>query len=499
MTTVRRPWPWFLVLVSTSCATTARPPEASVRHEASARCASAAFGIETTNASRLLRRRHHLPKDARGALVIEVLPESPAARAGLAVGDVVERVGETTVHGYCEFLDAMAGLACGRSVPVAILRGEARLTKEVRAVDAFRFFEAACQKGQATACYRLGWLTASGVGTPKDPERAEALYQEACDKGSGAACTGLGHLLEGKRGLEKKHRALLERACELHDATGCVGLAYLHVTGSGGASHDEREATRLYTAGCDGGDPIGCFNTGLNYELGRGVKVDLRDAIAAYEEGCDGGSTKACTNLGLCYDNGLGVVRSFEKAAELYGRGCRASACEGSNPLGCVNLGRLYRDGRGVTADAKRAAELFSEVCERTPVEGDADSAPNIARACSLLGAAYASGSGVGEDPARALALSRKGCDAGDTFGCFNVGVFLATGVGAPKDSHAAAMAFRRACDGDDAESCYELGLLTAKGQGVERNDAAAAKLFEKACKGGFEKACAKGKKGRAK
>ena len=59
-----------------------------------------------------------------------------------------------------------------------------------------------------------------------------------------------------------------------------------------------------------------------------------------------------------------------------------------------------------------------------------------------------------------ALALLEKGCNAADTFGCFNLGAIYEEGDPVPKDTARAAGYYRRACDGGDAEACQRLGAL---------------------------------------
>jgi TPR repeat protein len=482
-----------------ACATSGRraPQPAPRTFRPETTCSPATLGVEATDASRTLRRANGVPDDVHGAFVLEVLPESPAARAGIALGDVIERVAETAIRSHCALFEVESHLSCS-NVTVVVARGPARLTLDVIPADASGVYAAACRAGQSTGCFRSGWLLTGG--TPQQRARAAELFDAACAQGSGAACRERARIdadlpersdaATARRLGAGERLVLLERSCALHDASGCADLAFLYATGSGGVARDDARATTLYVAACDGGDSSGCYNVGLMYEKGRGVDADLATAAAAYEEGCHGESRKACTNLGFLYDHGHGVAASDARAAAFYEQGCRADACGPSDATGCLDLGRMHRDGRGVPRDDVRAASLFTAVCRRAPDLGDVDSAPTIARACSLLGAAFAAGTGVDKNIQSAIDFSLNGCEAGDAHGCFNLGVLYASGAEVAQDDEKAADFFGRACHDDDAEACFELGQLTSRGRGVAQSDTEAAALFEQACMGGSAKGC---------
>jgi hypothetical protein len=460
-------------------------------------CAQPTFGIETVDASRALRRQYGIPDDVHGAMVVEMLPDSPAARAGLAIGDVVERLetaGSHEVNGFAGLNDAMGAARCGESVRLTIRRGGARLTWDVIPVDGIAFFANACRRGLATGCFRQGVLTAAGAGgSGLFDDSTEELYDRACKLGSGGGCRELAQLSKDPARAADRRR-LLERSCALHHASGCVDLGSLYALGRDGVARDDARAAPLYIKACDGGEPAGCFNAGVMAEHGRGVATDLAAAVAAYEEGCRGGSSEACTSLGaLYYDEGHSVAASPERAATYYDRGCSGSSWSASVADACVNLGVLYRDGKGVRQDAHRAVELFTAACGRAPSSPeDTHTAPVAAHACSLLGAQLAHGSGVVADWQRAIELSKKGCDGGDAFGCVNLASAYLNGEGVAQNDDRALSYFRRACEVGHAESCFEAGLLVAQGHGARLGDPrAAAAWYQRACDGGSGEGCA--------
>ncbi|MBO7381126.1 MAG: sel1 repeat family protein, partial [Neisseriaceae bacterium] len=100
------------------------------------------------------------------------------------------------------------------------------------------------------------------------------------------------------------------------------------------------QAAKLYEQACHGGNAGGCYNLGVLYGKGKGVKQDYAQAAKLYEQTCNGGIAQGCNNLGLLYKNGQGVKQNYVQAAKLYEK-----ACNGGAASGCSNLGVLYADG----------------------------------------------------------------------------------------------------------------------------------------------------------
>jgi len=80
--------------------------------------------VAPAGVARRLRRAVGLP-DHEGLLVREVIPESIAERAGLAVGDLIVRLGEATVGSIDELFAALARV--DGPVAVAVVRGAEEL------------------------------------------------------------------------------------------------------------------------------------------------------------------------------------------------------------------------------------------------------------------------------------------------------------------------------------------------------------------------------------
>ncbi len=74
--------------------------------------------------------RHKLPVDA-GFLLIEVLPDSPAERAGLSIGDTLVGVAQTEPDGPGDLLGRLAAATPGQPVKLAVVRGGEMVSIEV--------------------------------------------------------------------------------------------------------------------------------------------------------------------------------------------------------------------------------------------------------------------------------------------------------------------------------------------------------------------------------
>jgi hypothetical protein len=163
-------------------------------------------------------------------------------------------------------------------------------------------YERACDRGDANACGRLGFLYSEGKSVESDPARAMELF---------------------------------DRACAGSDATGCYNLAVELLNGPE-ATRDARRARSVLEGPCQERDVRSCGFLGILERDGVGGPTDLPNAIRNFELACDGGNNIACTNLAAAYWKGAGVDGDPERAAELFRR-----ACAGGYSLSCRNLERL--------------------------------------------------------------------------------------------------------------------------------------------------------------
>jgi S1-C subfamily serine protease len=104
-------------------AATARPvAEALVAHGQVTR---GYMGVRVTNITPELAQSDKLPVTS-GAGVGEVTPGSPAAQAGLQPGDIITKVGNTTIQNVGDLTTAMTDNPPGSKVPVTYYRGNAQ-------------------------------------------------------------------------------------------------------------------------------------------------------------------------------------------------------------------------------------------------------------------------------------------------------------------------------------------------------------------------------------
>jgi serine protease Do len=88
------------------------------------------LGVETQPVSPTMAKALGLP-DHNGALVAQVQPDSPAAKAGLRPGDVIRKVGDTAVPSARALAVDVAAVKPGQTVPITLTRGGESQTIQV--------------------------------------------------------------------------------------------------------------------------------------------------------------------------------------------------------------------------------------------------------------------------------------------------------------------------------------------------------------------------------
>lgn len=116
----------------------AKPPAAAPAKKPPASSWSFSFksgrgrlGVDASDMSEELRDYFGAPKDA-GVLVQRVEPGTPAAKAGLKVGDVITRVGADAVESPSDVSRALADKKNGELVPVTVVRGRRTLQLQAK-------------------------------------------------------------------------------------------------------------------------------------------------------------------------------------------------------------------------------------------------------------------------------------------------------------------------------------------------------------------------------
>lgn len=101
-----------------------------------------------------------------------------------------------------------------------------------------------------------------------------------------------------------------------------------------------REALPFCQEACNLNYGQGCFNLGILYANGRGVRQDYQQAKTYYEKACNLNYRLGCFNLGFLYEEGLGVRQNFQTAKEYFGK-----ACDLGEQVGCDRYRELNEKG----------------------------------------------------------------------------------------------------------------------------------------------------------
>lgn len=151
---------------------------------------------------------------------------------------------------------------------------------------------------------------------------------EQCDK---EYCGFLGSIYH-HTGYFKGAIPYFEKAIALGDnrGYGALGIVYNDL-------QDYYNAKKYYEIACNKGDgdvvqAESCFNFGVMYGNGEGVRQDYAKAAKLYKKACDIKYSRACNNLGWLYSSGLGVRQNLSTAKQYFGK-----ACDLGDQTGCDN------------------------------------------------------------------------------------------------------------------------------------------------------------------
>lgn len=335
-------------------------------------CRNASLGAELTNISNSIRQSREIPEFVDGALVRVVPPKTPAARAGLEAGDVIQAVGSDLVQNVCDVRAVIARQGCAE-VRLRVRRADETIVMDVRLVDQSRL------------------------------PRKKLDDATACLHGDGAACTA-------QAKLNNNAAQLLQVACDLGDSEGCYLLAF--------TATDRKREFAAYEQACNGGNALACTNLGFMYEQGQAVPADPEAAVGLYRRGCAGSictgtNNLGCVNLGRAYRDGKGIAVDAYKALGLFRGVCERKVAPvddqdaGNIARACSLAGTELLFGEGVVRDVPAALAFLEKGC-----------AAKDTFACYNLGTLYEGGDHVSKDKSRAAAYYQLACDRGDTEAC---------------------------------------------------------------------------------
>jgi len=167
----------------------------------------------------------------------------------------------------------------------------------------FPLFKKACDLGNSSACYSVGFAYHVGDGVKVNHKMAIPFYLKACEDDEMAACTNLGVLYRVGKGVEvDEHRALefYEKACksDKEEIVACSSMAWLYISGKQ-VKHDYKKARVFSKKACNEGDPLGCRLLGYLNSKGLGGEKNIKKAIELYTFACEKKDAQSCKNLSV--------------------------------------------------------------------------------------------------------------------------------------------------------------------------------------------------------
>jgi S1-C subfamily serine protease len=91
----------------------------------------ASLGIKAIDVNPIIAAQNNLAVD-HGALVVKVVPNSPAEQAGLKAGDIIVQIDDTPIASMQDLQKALIGKDIGQTVSLNIYRGNQQLTVKAK-------------------------------------------------------------------------------------------------------------------------------------------------------------------------------------------------------------------------------------------------------------------------------------------------------------------------------------------------------------------------------
>jgi membrane associated rhomboid family serine protease/TPR repeat protein len=296
---------------------------------------------------------------------------------------------------------------------------------------ALKYYQMASEKNHAWATNNLGVLYLSGLGVPRDKDKASEYIHKAANQhsqwaylnladaafnrgGQGAAKAGIEWLEEGGRNQctmclideaaiyhsgayeiardNSKVLTLLNKAAALGDTEATLIIAELHLVGDG-VPQSTRAAFEMLKTLSDNGDGYASTLLGelssddkiRNYlfdsalggishvpaDLAAAIPQDTSKAIRYWERANQQGSCQSWIDLSSVYDRGIGVDANLQKGADDVER---AVHCDPANSFFLWKYAMRFYDARGRDRDCLIAEKLFKESLDH----GYADAGVNL-------------------------------------------------------------------------------------------------------------------------
>ncbi len=301
---------------------------------------------------------------ARGAWLEEVVPGSPADRAGLIKGDVVVKVDAVPVANILEFLEHTKRLKPGQAARFEVMRSGRTIIVPVTAGGFVADNLAAATAGDTRAMLWLyGIYVGDRLGAP-DVEKAMRWLDAAVDSGDAAAQHTLANLHWQGTHVNKdrpKAKTLFQKSADRGHAPASDMMGRIFYSGLVGEK-DLKLALSYFRRAADAGNSAMMHQVGYMYLNGEGVAKNAEEAVRWYRMSAEAGYANAMADLAVRYHTGDGVLQDHARAAIWYDR-----ALESGNKSGLYNMSLLHANGQGVEKNDERAAGYFVQAL----MEGD--------------------------------------------------------------------------------------------------------------------------------
>ena len=223
---------------------------------------------------------------------------------------------------------------------------------------AAKLYEQSCNdENNSLSCERLARMYFSGEGVQENNTKSIKFLEKSCNLqlqenadrklgDIGSTCTKVARRYYYHHHDIPAAIRILNKACNANHRDGheCV---WFNIKASNlYARGNYTDAAKFYEAGCNIGykknshEATNCFNLGLLYRKGQGVKQNDAQAAKFFEQACNGGVADGCYNLGASYYNGQGKRQNFSTAKEYYGK-----ACDLGDQGGCDEYKKLNIQG----------------------------------------------------------------------------------------------------------------------------------------------------------
>lgn len=256
-------------------------------------------------------------------------------------------------------------------------------------------YEDFAKRGDKDAQLKLAFMYEQGLGGGVDLVSAREWYEKAAEQNQPQAKYLLARLhlqglLDSKPDYAKA-KYLMKNATGYYSPA-AVALGYIYDT----VDDNYQQALTAYELAASQNNPVGQFNLGLLYEMGKGVPVDYKKAGALYTQAAEQGHVQSMVQLADMYFNGSAGYRDEDKALEWYKKAAQSGDREALYQLGLMSetgvamaldsaaavryytqaadkgnskamlaLARMYQYGQGVEKDQKKSFDIYEKLAEQ--------------------------------------------------------------------------------------------------------------------------------------